>query len=97
MALKQMVLDGVTSGEIAEEVGRRLRAQQHAVGNKEGSEAPASAQNAASAADKPKTEDSLQAMSGEKHLVAENLPSYVQQDNLFGAGATSQEAPKTTD
>ena len=50
MALKQMVLDGVTSGEIAEEVGRRLRAQQHAVGNKEGSEAPASAQNAASAA-----------------------------------------------
>ena len=92
-----MVIDGVTSGEIAEEVGRRLRAQQHAVENKEGSEAPASAQSAASAAEKPKTEDSLQTMSGEKHLVASSLPSYVQQESLLGAGAKDEETPKTTD
>ena len=97
MALKQMVLDGVTSGEIAEEVGHRLRAQQHAVGNKAGSEVPASAQNAASATETPKTEDSIHAMGGEKHPAVDILSRYVQQDNLFGAGANSDETPMTTD
>ncbi len=100
MALKQMVLDGVTSGEIAEEVGRRLRSQRQASGT-DAESAPATVESGQSASEDRSADaraaEFMSASIGESHANDERLRHYVQQDNLFGSSPASKETPKTTD
>ncbi len=100
MALKQMVLDGVTSGEIAEEVGRRLRSQRQASGT-DAESAPATVESGQSASEDRSADaraaEFTSASIGESHANDERLRHYVQQDNLFGSSPASNETPKTTD
>lgn len=101
ISLKQMVLDGVPAGEIAEEAGRRLR------------EPPAAAQDGGNLLKRGDVQSgSAKAEELSDHATRAHVPPagvdegaadggqlahHVQQDNLFGAAVTPKEASKTAD
>lgn len=82
--LKQMVLDGVTATEIAEEVGRRLREQTQVTRDKATALVPTGNQSGEAADEEWSDYDAASSQSGEGPGESGRLSRYVQQDNLFG-------------